>query len=57
MLTRGLAEKVATYATGRGMGFSDRLEIDRITKAVAGKNYGFRDLVHEVVQSEVFRSK
>lgn len=56
-LTRALAEKVATYGTGRGMGFSDRTAMDRIAKAVATKKYGFRDLIHEVVQSEVFRSK
>lgn len=56
-LARALAEKLATYGTGRGMGFSDRATIDRIATAVAAKKYGFRDLVHEVVQSEVFRSK
>lgn len=56
-LTAALVEKVATYATGRGMGFSDRPAVDRIAKAVATKNYGFRDLVHEVIQSDIFRSK
>lgn len=55
--TRVLAEKLSTYATGRGMGFSDRIELDRIARAVASKKNGFRDLVHEVVQSEIFRTK
>jgi hypothetical protein len=55
--TRALAGKLAIYATGRGMGFSDRAELDRITTAVAAKKNGFRDLIHEVVQSEIFRSK
>lgn len=55
--TRALAEKLATYATGRGMGFSDRAELDRITQVVAERGSGFRDLVHEVVQSELFRTK
>jgi hypothetical protein len=55
--THALAEKLATYGTGRGMGFSDRAEIDRITKAAVAKGNGFRDLVHEVVQSELFRTK
>jgi len=55
--TRTLAEKLATYATGRGMGFSDRAELQRIADAVADRGYGFRDLVHEVVQSEIFGTK
>ncbi len=55
--THALAGKLATYGTGRGMGFSDRAELDRIAKAVAAKGNGFRDLVHEVVQSELFRTK
>lgn len=55
--THALAEKLLTYGTGRGMSFSDRAELDRITKAVAAKGNGLRDLVHEVVQSETFRTK
>jgi hypothetical protein len=55
--THALAEKLLTYATGRGMGFSDRAEIDRIAKASAAKGYAFRDLIHEVVQSELFKTK
>jgi hypothetical protein len=55
--TRALAEKLAVYGTGRGMGFSDRTELDRIATSVAGKDKGFRDLVHEIVQSGIFRSK
>lgn len=54
---RALAEKLAVYGTGRGMGFSDRPEIERIATAVAAKKYGFRDLLHEVVQSKIFRTK
>jgi hypothetical protein len=45
------------YGTGRGMGFSDRTELDRIATTVAAKGNGFRDLVHEVVQSSIFKSK
>jgi hypothetical protein len=57
VFTRALVEKVATYLTGRSMGFSDRPELERITAAVAKRGYGFRDLIHEVVQSEIFRNK
>ena len=52
-----LTEKLLTYATGRGMGFWDRAEIDRLVKASAAQNHAFRELVHEIVQSELFRTK
>ena len=55
--TLALIEKVAVYATGRAMGFSDRPELERIAQAVAAKGHGFRDLIHEVVQSDLFRNK
>lgn len=55
--TRALTEKLAVYGTGRGMGFSDRTELDRVAKDVAAKGNGFRDLVHEIVQSSIFRNK
>jgi Protein of unknown function (DUF1592)/Protein of unknown function (DUF1588)/Protein of unknown function (DUF1587)/Protein of unknown function (DUF1585)/Protein of unknown function (DUF1595)/Planctomycete cytochrome C len=55
--TRALAEKLAVYASGRGMGFSDRAELNRIASATFKKGNGLHDLVHEVVQSEIFRNK
>lgn len=55
--TRTLAEKLAVYGAGRGMGFSDRTELDRIATSIAEKGNGFRDLVHEVVQSSIFNTK
>jgi len=55
--TRALVEKLAVYGSGRGMGFSDRPELDRIADTVLGKGNGFRDLVHEVVQSAIFLNK
>ena len=55
--TRALAEKLAVYGSGRGMGFSDRSELARITDTVVRKGNGFRDLLHEVVQSAIFLNK
>jgi len=46
-----LTGKLFTYALGRGMGFSDRAAIEEVVAA----NGGFRDLIHRVVQSPVFR--
>ncbi|MEM0897384.1 MAG: DUF1592 domain-containing protein [Verrucomicrobiota bacterium] len=54
-VSHGLAEKLLTYATGRAMGFSDREEIHRLVETVSEDGYPFRDLIHAVVQSEIFR--
>ena len=50
----GLTKKLVTYALGRRLGFSDRPRINRIVDNIAKDNYGFRSLVHEIVQSEMF---
>lgn len=54
-LARSLARKLMTYAMGRRIGFSDRADIEEIVSRAAGYNYGFRSLVHAVVQSPGFR--
>jgi hypothetical protein len=56
-LARALAEKLLTYGTGGAPAKSDRAEIDVIVAKVRDKNYGFRTLVHEIVQSKVFQHK
>ncbi len=53
--TRCLAEKLLTVALGRAVGFSDRPALDAIVAAVRKQDYGFRALIHEIVQSELFR--
>lgn len=57
ILARTLTEKLLTFGTGRKLGFSDRAEVDRIVQASAAKGHGIRDLLHLVIQSEVFRNK
>jgi hypothetical protein len=56
-LARALTEKLLSYATGAAPTTGDRAEIEAIVRNIAGKNYGFRSLVHEIVQSKVFQSK
>ncbi len=56
-LARALADKLLTYGTGGAPASADRPEIDSIVKAAKAKDYGFRTLVHEVVQSRLFQSK
>lgn len=54
---RALTGKLLTYATGAGIRFSDRPEVERITAAVTAKDSGLRTLIHAIVQSPVFREK
>ncbi|MFK7738389.1 MAG: DUF1592 domain-containing protein [Pirellulaceae bacterium] len=54
-LARNLSSKLMTYALGRKMGFSDRAEIETIVKKNRQQEYGFRSLVHAIVQSPAFQ--
>jgi hypothetical protein len=56
-LARALAEKLLTYATGGAPLRSDGPDVDALVRAVREKKYGFRSLVHEVVQSRLFLHK
>lgn len=54
-IATGLTRKLATYALGRRIGFSDRRAIEKIVNSVEKKNYGLRSLVHEIVRNESFQ--
>jgi hypothetical protein len=56
-LARALAEKLLTYATGSPPAKADRTEIDAMVTRLRAKDYRFRTLVHEIVQSHVFQQK
>ncbi len=56
-LARALTEKLLSYATGAEPTAGDKPDIDAIVAKVRDKNYGFRSLVHEIVQSNVFQTK
>ena len=55
-IVKGLTRKLGTYALGRRMGFSDRPSMERITEHVMQQECGLRALIHEIVQSDLFRS-
>lgn len=57
VLAKTLATKLLTFASGREMGFSDRDEIRRIVQKSRSQGYGIRDLIHLIVESEIFRHK
>jgi mono/diheme cytochrome c family protein len=56
-LARSLARKLLTYATGADIQFADREVVEQLVTKSREKNYGFRSLVHEVVQSRIFLNK
>lgn len=51
-----LTEKLLIYSLGRPLGFSDRPAVKEIVQTVGAKKYGFRSLIHEIVQSRIFRA-
>jgi hypothetical protein len=56
-IAENLARQLTVYATGAPVRFSDRAQVEKIVDAVKPGQYGLRSLVHEVVQSELFREK
>jgi hypothetical protein len=56
-LARALAGRLLAYATGAPTGLADRPGVEAIVARVRERDYGFRSLVHEIVQSPVFQSK
>jgi hypothetical protein len=55
--TRCLAEKMLTYALGRGLEFYDKCALDQITAGLARRRYKFSGLILEVVQSVPFQQR
>jgi hypothetical protein len=49
-----LAEKLLTYALGRGVERYDRCALDDIVKSAAADQYKFSRLVVEIVKSDPF---
>jgi hypothetical protein len=56
-LARNLTEKLLVYATGADIQYADREVVEQIVAGLKTKNYGFRTLIHDVVQSRVFVNK
>lgn len=56
-ISRNLATKLVTFATGAPIQFADRDEIDAIVVGMKSQDCGLRTLVHAVVQSRMFQEK
>ena len=56
-LARALTVKLLTYATGGTPTAADQTQVEAIVGKAREQGYGFRTLVHEIVQSDLFRKK
>ncbi len=56
-IARNLTRQMSVFATGARVRFSDRAKIDQIVQSAAASQYGVKNLIHELVQSDLFRSK
>jgi mono/diheme cytochrome c family protein len=56
-LARNVAEKLIIYSTGADIQFADREVVEKLVAKSREQKYGFRSMVHEVVQSRVFLNK
>ncbi len=54
---RNLTRKLLVYATGHALEFADRDAVEQVLGTIKTRNYGFRTLIHTIVQSPTFRSK
>ena len=56
-LARNLVRQLVVYATGAPVRFGDRAAVEAILARTRARGHGVRSLVHEVVQSELFRRR
>lgn len=56
-LARGVVRHLVTYSTGAPATSLDQKAIDAIVASASKVDYGFRSLIHALVQSDLFKSK
>jgi hypothetical protein len=56
-LSRNLVQKLIIYGTGADIQFADREVVELLVAKSREKNYAFRSMIHDIVQSRVFLSK
>jgi hypothetical protein len=55
--TRGLAEKMLTYALGRGVESHDRLVVRDVVRQTAANGHRLQPLIHAIVKSVPFQQR
>jgi hypothetical protein len=56
-IARNFISKLTVYATGAEIQFADREKVEAILKRTEINDFPVRDIIHEVIQSELFRNK
>ena len=56
-ITRAISSKLLSLASGRRIEPGDRREIDRMVNDLQARGNGFRDLIEEVILSDIFLKK
>jgi hypothetical protein len=56
-LARNLVQRLVTFSTGAPVQFADRRDVEEIVSRLKMNQYGVRSLLHEVVESRMFRTK
>ena len=56
-LARALTRQLITYATGAPVETVDEEQIEHLVAEIRARDYGFKSLVHAVVQSHLFKNK
>ena len=57
LLATNLTRHWLMYATGSEPHYADRREIAKIVERTKSSGYGLRSLIHEIVQSDLFKNK
>jgi len=57
LFARSLAEKMLTYALGRGVEYYDRCALDKIVAALEQDNYRMRTLIAAIISSDPFQMR
>ena len=56
-VARHLTSQFLVYATGAEIEFADRDAVERVVERIGDAGYPIRTMIHEVVQSDLFRSR
>ena len=56
-LARSLTEKLLAYSTGAAPAKGDKPAVEAIVRQLRDHHYGFKSLIHEIVQSPLFQTK
>ena len=53
---RAMVHKLTSYALGRSLTFGDRVELEKMAGKLRSGGDGLRDLIHLVVNSDLFHT-